>query len=281
MNRLAHLTKDITSYDLLKTFAVIFMLIDHTGHYFFEGDLWWRVAGRMCVPVWFFLIGYARSRDLGPRLWVGAVVLVLVSGVTGENMLPVNILGTMLVVRLVIDQVMLRSQAHEQALWQVSVFLFLLSFPTSYLFEYGSLAIIMAMFGWLVRHQYEYPQGVQQTHYYFFFAYAAFIFLQVIAFDFRGNEVIVLAGGILAIMFLLMFFRPVTFPGTGQGVKGVLLAPVRFMGRWTLEIYVVHLVFLKFLGSILYPDRFVLFSWRLLPVEVTSQVFVQAVSGGM
>ncbi len=78
-----------------------------------------------------------------------------------------------------------------------------------------------------------------------------------------------------------MFFRPVTFPGTGQGVKGVLLAPVRFMGRWTLEIYVVHLVFLKFLGSILYPDRFVLFSWRLLPVEVTSQVFVQAVSGGM
>ncbi len=265
MNRLAHLTKDITSYDLLKTFAVIFMLIDHTGHYFFEGDDWWRVAGRMCVPVWFFLIGYARSRDLGLRLWGGAALLVLVSGITGENMLPVNILGTMLVVRLVIDQIMLRSQVHEQALWQVSVFLFLLSFPTSYLFEYGTLAVIMAMFGWLVRHQYEYPQGVRQTHYYFFFSYAAFVFLQVIAFGFHGNEVIVLAGGILAIMFLLMFFRPVTFAGTGNGVKGVLLAPIRFMGRWTLEIYVVHLVVLKIAGTILYPERFPLFDWRLLP----------------
>lgn len=281
MNRLTHLSKDLTSYDLLKTFAVIFMLVDHTGHYFFQGEEWWRVAGRMCVPVWFFLIGYARSRDLGPRMWIGALVLVLVSGVAGEPMLPVNILGTMLVVRLVIDQIMLRSQVHEQALWQVGVFLFLLSFPTSYLFEYGTLAVIMAMFGWLVRNQHEYPYGVRQTHYFFFFAYAAFIFLQVTTFGFRGNEIIVLASGILAVMLVLMFFRPVTFAGTGAGVRGVLLAPLRFMGRWTLEIYVAHLVLLKIIGTILYPDRFVFLSWRLFPERLDPQAIVTTVSGGV
>lgn len=265
MNRLAHLTKDITSYDLLKTFAVIFMIIDHTGYYFFEDDNWWRVAGRMCVPVWFFLIGYARSRDLGPKMWVGMGVLVLASGVTGSGFLPLNILGTILVVRLVIDQIMIRSQVHPQALWQLGVFLLLLSFPTAYLFEYGSLAIILAMFGWLVRNQHEYPDGVRQTQYFFFFAYATFVVVQMMFFGFTDNQILVFAGGILAVMSVLMVFRPLTFAGSGAGVRGVLLAPVRFMGRWTLEIYVAHLLLFKALGAMLYPERFPLFDWKIVP----------------
>ncbi len=276
MNRLAHLTKDITSYDLLKTFAVIFMLIDHTGYYFFNDENWWRLAGRLCVPVWFFLIGYARSRDVGPKMWIGMGILVLASGVTGSGFLPLNILGTMLVIRLVIDPIMVRSQVNNQALWQMGVFLLLLSFPTAYLFEYGSLAILMAMFGWLVRNQYEYPDGVRQTHYFFFFAYASFVAVQMMFFGFEGNQIIVFAGGILAVMCVLMVFRPLTFTGTGTGVLGILLAPVRFMGRWTLEIYVVHLLLFKALAAILDPVRFPLFDWKIVPDAMLGV----AVSGG-
>lgn len=279
MNRLAHLSKDITSYDLLKTFAVIFMLIDHTGNYFFEGDNWWRVAGRMCVPVWFFLIGYANSRDLGPRMWIGMAILALASGMTGEGFLPLNILGTMLAIRLVIDHIMAQARINDQALWQLSVLLLLLSFPTAYLFEYGTLAIIMAMFGWLVRRQHEYPDGVRQTQYFFFFAYAVFVVLQTVFFGFRGNEFLALAGGILAVMCVLMFFRPYTFTGTGAGARGAVLAPVRFMGRWTLEIYVGHLLVFKALGAMLFPERFPLFNWRLLPEGLTAQTIADTVSG--
>ena len=270
MNRLAHLTKDITSYDLLKTFAVIFMIIDHTGYYFFQDDNWWRVAGRLCVPVWFFLIGYARSRDLGLKMWVGMGVLVLASCVSGGSLLPLNILATMLVIRFVIDPIMMRVQMNHQALWPLSVCLLFMTFPTSYLFEYGSLAIIMAMFGWLVRHQHEYPGGVRQTQAFFFFAYASFVVMQVILFGFKDNQIMVLAGGILAVMCVLMAFRPVTFAGTGDGMSGVLWAPVRFMGRWTLEIYVVHLVVFHALGSIFFPERFPLFDWKILPERVVT-----------
>lgn len=262
---LKHLTKDLTSYDLLKTFAVIFMVADHIGYYFFDDVEAWRIAGRMCVPVWFFLIGYARSRDLGPKLWIGAVILMAASFVVGLGMFPVNILGTMIVVRLVIDPVMARAMHTPQSLWPISVMMVLLSFPTSYLFEYGTLAVIMAMFGWLVRHQHEYPQGPAQTQQFFFFSMFTFILIQTLFFAFKGNEIPVFAGGILAVMSVLMFFRPITFTGTGEGVKGILLSPFRFMGRYTLEIYVAHLLLFKALGAMIDPERFQLFDWKLVP----------------
>ncbi len=265
---LKHLTKDLTSYDLLKTFAVLLMLVDHTGYYFFEDDSWWRVFGRFCVPVWFFLIGYARSRDLGPKLWAGMIILVAVSFIVGAGIFPVNILGTMLVIRLVLDPVMERALRTPQGLWQISVMMILLSFPTSYLFEYGTLAVVLAMFGWLVRHQHEYPGGERQAQQYLFFALGVFVVIQTMFFGFNANQILVLGGGILAVMCGLMFFRPVTFAGTGEGLKGFLTWPLRFMGRWTLEIYVAHLLLFKALGAIFQPERFMLFDWKLVPKEM-------------
>ena len=241
------------------------MLVDHFGYYFDDEYSWWRVIGRLCVPVWFFLIGYARSRDLNPKLWIGAAILIIASAISGVGVLPVNILGTMLIVRMVLDPIMRQSQRSSQGLWQISVMLLLLVFPSSYLFEYGSLAIIMAMFGWLIRNQYEYPDGVVQTHRFFFFALLSFVILQTMFFGFIGREIIVLSLGILVVMTVLMLFRPLVFQGTGVGWKGVISAPLRFMGRWTLEIYVVHLLIFKAVAIFVYPDRFPLFDWKLVP----------------
>ncbi len=49
MNKI--LPRDLTSYDLLKTLAVILMIIDHVGHHFFPDEMWFRVVGRLCVPI--------------------------------------------------------------------------------------------------------------------------------------------------------------------------------------------------------------------------------------
>ena len=66
------LPSSITSYDILKTFAVLTMIIDHIGLYFFPDEMWWRVIGRLSFPVWLFLIGYAQSRDIPKLLILGA-----------------------------------------------------------------------------------------------------------------------------------------------------------------------------------------------------------------
>ncbi len=33
----------LTAYDLLKTLAIILMVVDHIGAYFFPDQMWWRV----------------------------------------------------------------------------------------------------------------------------------------------------------------------------------------------------------------------------------------------
>ncbi|MFN3828052.1 MAG: TraX family protein [Micavibrio sp.] len=272
---LKHLSKELTSYDLLKTVAVLLMLVDHTGYYFFPDDDWWRVFGRLCVPIWFFLIGYARSRDLGPKLWIGMLVLVFASGITGMGFFPVNILGTMIVIRLVIDKVMVRSMQVPEALWQVSTIFILLTMPSSYFFEYGSLAIVMAMYGWLVRNHLDYAQGTIQMQRFFFLALGSFTFLQAFFFAFDQNQIVVMCAGTLVVMVGLMFFKPHSFSGTGEGAKAILFAPFRFMGRWTLEIYVAHLLVFKALVVVLQPDRFTFLDWRLIPESMV----LSAISG--
>ncbi|QQG37043.1 MAG: hypothetical protein HYS17_04570 [Micavibrio aeruginosavorus] len=262
------LNKDLTSYDVLKAAAVLLMLADHTGFYFFPDENWWRVWGRFCVPIWFFLIGYARSRDLSPRIWVGAAALAIASGAAGMGFLPLNILATMIILRLALDPVMAGVLQGRRYIWQISAIFLFLVLPSSYLFEYGTLAFIMAMYGWLVRHQSEYEGGVILRQRFFFLAIGSFVFLQSVFFAFDQPQMMALSIGILFVMALLTVFRPMTFAGTGQGGLGILFAPVRFLGRYTLEIYVAHLLLFKALGVWLYPDRFLLWDWRLIMAEM-------------
>ena len=69
------LPKDLTSHDLLKAFAVIIMVIDHAGYYFFPDQEWWRAIGRIGFPIWFFLVGHARGRVISRKLIIGAGLL--------------------------------------------------------------------------------------------------------------------------------------------------------------------------------------------------------------
>jgi len=99
------LPKNMTSYDLLKTFAVITMIIDHVGYYFFPEQLEWRVVGRMSMPVWLFLVGYAKTRDIPEMLWMGGLILLAGNIIVGMPIFALNILFGIMVVRLTLDKV--------------------------------------------------------------------------------------------------------------------------------------------------------------------------------
>ena len=128
----------LTSYDLLKAFAVITMVIDHVGFYFFPDDDVWRVIGRLSFPVWFFLIGYATSRDLPAKLWIGATILVLANSVVGLPVLALNALWTIIAIRLVLDRVMAMIGHSIHTLAAAAVIMLLLALPTALISEYGT-----------------------------------------------------------------------------------------------------------------------------------------------
>lgn len=256
------LPKDLTSYDFFKTFAVILMLVDHIGFYFFPENLWWRVFGRMCVPVWFFLIGYAQSRDLSPRLWIGAALLVAGNFIAGMSIVPLNILATMIAVRLIIDPLMKHTLRKPSAFWAVMTMMMFLIIPSGVATEYGTQAVIMAVYGYLLRHRDELPDAQKFITQYMVFAMVSFVVFQFFVFLFPEPLFITLCFGIMAVMGALYFFRPVTFPKLTQAMPGPFVWLFRLMGRRTLEIYVFHLLLFKGLALWLEPDRFVLLDWK-------------------
>lgn len=258
------LSRDLTAYDFFKSFAVALMIVDHAGYFFFPEDNWWRVAGRLCVPVWFFLIGYARSRDIGSRLWVGLGILLISDVVAGMSLLPLNILGTIILVRLLIDPLMNFSLQREILFWPVFFILALLSLPSNAAAEYGTMSLILAAFGWLVRRRTEYEGELKAL---FIFALLSFVVSQFFLFAFTQAQVVVLGIGCMAVMGALYYFEARSFPNLTRKLPGAVAALLRLGGRRTLEIYVLHLILFKGLALWLAPERFTLFDWKLFSLS--------------
>lgn len=258
-----NLPRDLTSYDFVKAYAVLLMVVDHIGMYFYPEELWLRVIGRLCVPVWFFLIGYARSRDIGPTMWGGAILLMATDVLTGANVFPLNILVTMMALRLVIDPVMAQAKKSPAHLWFVAGALFLLVIPTGLFVEYGTEGLIMALFGYVIRHREELPQIKSQLDYFMVFCFLAFCVVEYFAFGFSGAQFGVLFVGIFTVMAGLYHFKPATYPGLTARMPGPVRAGIQLLGRHSLEVYVFHLMLFGVVGMMVYPEDhgFLQWSW--------------------
>ncbi len=253
----------VTSYDIAKTFAVLFMLVDHIGFFFFPDDQLWRAFGRWCVPVWFFLVGYARSRDTGRAMVVGCLILIAARFVTGMSIFPLNILATIIVIRLILDPLM--ENLMRRGFWQFSVMFALAAVPSFYATDYGTLGLVMAMTGWLARRAQDGDQAAQQKlQPFFIFAYVAFLFLQTATFAFPPESIAfkVFSAGTAAVMLVLYRFRPLAFPVLSRGGLAGPSWVLRLIGRHTLFIYVAHLVLFGFAAIFLQPERFAWFAWE-------------------
>lgn len=139
-----------TGLDAMKLFAVVSMTIDHIGAYLFPDVLWLRALGRLAIPVWFFLVGFSRSRSVGLELWMYAILLALIHPFVGQPLFPLNVLATIILCRFALnfmtDHGLLPGRMHEVI--AICAFLTLITLP---FFEYGSIAILFAVFGRMVR----------------------------------------------------------------------------------------------------------------------------------
>lgn len=254
------LPKDITSYDLLKSFAVVIMIIDHIGMYFFPEQLWWRATGRICVPIWFFLIGFARSRDIPVKLMAGAGILTFGNILAGMPLFPLNILFTIAFVRIAIDRVMAAGLKETKALWGISLILFILILPSYFLSEYGVQALILAMFGYFVRRRHEVGNDKLVIQY-MVFALSSFVMMQQVYFAFTLAQFLFMVSGVAFAQVVLYYFRSYNYPSATKILPGFLVWLVQLGGRRTLEIYVVHLLLFKAIAFYLGMEGFGFFEW--------------------
>lgn len=249
--------KNLTSYDLLKTLAMVLMIVDHLGYYFFPDLLWFRAFGRLSAPIWLFLVGYSRSRDFSTRMWVSIFVLTLSSYVVGLPILPLTILVTILIARAILDPLMQAIRKTPQILYPVCTVLFLMTIPTFPLFEYGSVVMMIVMLGYLVRHKDEVPFRKDQIFTFAIVAAASHVFYEtMVFFNFDKIQTGLVAIGTLSLLTALLRFRPIEYPDLTARLPVAVTWILQLCGRRSLELYVIHIVLFRFVALALGYEGF-------------------------
>ncbi len=268
------ISENLTSHDLLKSLALLLMIVDHVGYFFFPEESWFRVIGRLSVPIWFFLIGYADKRHVQSGIWIGALLIVLSTLFAGEFVFPLNILFMLALARLWVDRIMARALQSYEAFAGMFFLLFFLSFPTMLLFEYGTMGVMFTVFGYLRRHKealtikpvalFGFLGGI-----YVFYAVVSSLLIAKL----DASQALFLFDGVFLLMIILFIFKPYEFKSFPKQFD-VLLKPFKIMGRHTLLIYVFHLIVLRGVMLVLGDERFGIFEAEIMP-----PAFLQIIHG--
>lgn len=241
----------VTTTDALKAVALGLILVDHIGHYLADDWPILRVVGRLGVPIFFFLIGFAKSRDI-PWLWlVLGLVLTTVDflWLGGLDGLQLNILFNFALIRLALPLIERHALGPP---WRLVVLMGALAavMPLANpLLEYGTEGWLFAIFGVLLRRLRDGLDGHPDWQVLLagLFAFAAYGVVERIDYAFPPLHSALLLIGLGGLLIILLRFERRDLgwvPGARLG------AWMRFCGRYSLEIYAAQIIGLAALGGL-------------------------------
>jgi hypothetical protein len=272
LQRLTKYGTQANSHDWLKAIAIILMVIDHIGVYFYPDEYWWRFVGRFSFPLFFFLIGYtynglrqdtpADSATWGayyPRMprptqklvnffWAFNIksdlllcllLITLANVVIAQAVFPLNILFTVIVCRVALY---LMDKYSILDNWLLAGWLgfTLLHVPLLFVYEYGGVAILISMVGYVVRQN---RRGEIKALSFIFLSYLSYGASQMIFFPATFNYLVALYTGLAALFVVLSdykFQKTYILPNV-TAVNYVVM----FISRYSLYVYTAHLLAFK------------------------------------
>jgi len=179
-------------------------------------------------------------------LFIWATVLVLSNFITGGYIFPLNILFTFMAIRHVIDRMAIKLFGSGEVMLYITCFLSVAFMPSMTISEYGTAALLLALVGYAVRNkdQLKVSPTVQKV----FMVYAGLFFAltQMILFhqfNMLESKAVVFTVGIP--LLALYFFKPLELVSLTHHTPWPLRLFIQFLGRYTLEIYVIHLILFK------------------------------------
>jgi len=260
-NDLKRLPNSVDNSDWLKTFAIFLVVVGHTGYFFIDDAAWWSVFGRMAAPVFFFLMGYARSRTIPLHwIWLGVILTLLDSWNTDWERVAPNILFSMALIRLSRPSILGLLQRYGWVAFLVLVLGLLAVMPVAGdMVDYGAEGWFWALFG-LCQRMYvdgrssngqdasgQKPestgQGLTQNWRGMrllacLITAVIYIWQEQIEFGFSEYQLSVVAVGVAILSYRLAVF--VRGPSSIQPPQPIAHS-LRWLGRHTLEIYVIQL----------------------------------------
>ena len=209
------------------------------------------MIGRLSAPIWFFLIGYANSRELDWRLWVGGLILMCASYLYYETIFPLSILFTFLLFRFILNPLMKRVGNNFVVIMVLFFTCAIFALPSMKLFEYGTGGLIFTCLGYFVRHKNHLSFKKEYLALIAIYGGCLYAIIQSLWFDFSPELTQLSVFGIAGTAAFLTFFHSNEYPKASKNI-GVFKYPLFIMGRKTLEIYVLHILLFQYLGHIIF-----------------------------
>ena len=250
----AEVTRVVTSTDALKALGLCLILLDHFAYYVQPELDWMHALGRGALPVFFFLIGFARTRTV-PRFWLAAGVLLTLLGWLhlGRDWdhITLNILLSFALVRLALPFVERHVMGSSWRVAGLVAVLLALSYPADMALDYGTSGWLLALVGLSHRRALEAgpdrPRDPAWLTRRILGALATLLFVanEIHDYEFATFEAFIAAGSIIAAGGLLLRFRRVEL---GWRPPQALAAMLQLCGRRSLEIYIAQILGLMALG---------------------------------
>jgi uncharacterized membrane protein len=237
----------ITTTDILKCVGVAAFLIDHTGVFFDPAEPWWRLLGRVAAPIFFFLVGFARTRRV-PWTWfiLGTALTITVGAWFGWPIL--NILLNFALLRGVVLPAVERHVMPQP--WRMALLALLCMVAvdaTDVILEYGTEGWLWAFAGQAQRRALESgdPFRTRMRDALLAAASVTYIVREVHDYAFDGWQTAILVG-----LVILLALRFAQFRRSDSGIPAPQPIPaiVRFCGRASLEIYALTLFGMQILA---------------------------------
>lgn len=245
----------VTSTDLLKLAGLAFVFADHFGLFFTPDDEWWRLAGRIAAPIFFFLIGFARTRKVPPS-WIilGATLTgldVYVSG--GLDDVTLNILFNFALIRLASPWIKANIMSKRGGLPAFALVCATIIPLVEIIFEYGAEGWLWALFGLAAREAIidGTSEVRMQRNLVAAICAAAYLFVEARDFEFEPVQSALLGTMICGLALTLIRFRRADVPFRAPAPIGITL---HWIGRHSLEIYAIGLFLMQLAGHFLEGD---------------------------
>lgn len=233
---------EFNSYDLLKVIAIITMIIDHIGLFFYPDISSFRVIGRISYPLFAFCIGYNQKYKLDNTLIMLAVIMCLthviiwpkLGGMVKVSILNSSILPSIIITRILLNYTSHMIKANNMYLWAFILWFF--AFSSNSIFQYGTAGIVLTICGYL-------SSALKNSKEYRTFLYINLILY--VGFEYSlfrinlfGLLIFIFEFYILSIILKNFSIIPINIPKTLE--KALLLT-----SRYALIIYFVHFQIFK------------------------------------
>ena len=247
----------VTTTDVLKFVGVVTLLIDHYGLFYHPDETGWRLVGRTAAPIFFFLVGFARTRAV-PWTWFafGAAITAMNYWTSeGWRDTTLNILFNFALLRLAVLPLVDRHVlARPVPLAMLSLGCALLIPATDEELEYSTEGWLWAFFGLAHRWALEEPGARASSTQLGLagIAAVAYILREIHDYGFGPAQSVLLVLIVATLTLAFLQFRRTRLPWQPPQP---LAAALRFCGRYSLEIYGITLLAMQAHNAVLAAGR--------------------------